>query len=303
MEATGMSEPHQAGILFSDIAGSSRLYEQVGNEVALRRVETYCTLQKEVVAKHRGTVVKMIGDEVMAAFPDVQSLFDAAVAIQLEAEAASATLGEAGLHLHVGFSFGPVLQAGDDYFGETVNTAAHLARIAKAEQIVTEMEVADLLDPLRRAAIRDLDYFPIKGRSAGVHAVEVMWKQTEERTLFSPGRVIVPRTTRTWLKLEYGGTERIFDGRKAVTIGRDPASDVVISTGATSRKHATIELRGDKWVLVDRSANGTFVHLGDSDVMQLHCEEAILHGSGTMGLGQYPIESAPACITFTLLSV
>src|SRR5687768_12394637 len=43
-------------------------------------------------------------------------------------------------------------------------------------------------------------------------------------------------------------------------VGREPTCDVVVSDGSVSRKHATIERRGESWALVDQgSANGTFV--------------------------------------------
>jgi class 3 adenylate cyclase len=298
-----VDQPSEAGILFSDVAGSSRLYEAIGNAAALPLVEKYCSMQMEVATKHRGAVVKTIGDEIMAAFPDVISMFDAAVDMQLGAEQLALSPAPAAIQLHIGFYYGAVVQVANDYFGESVNTAAHLARIAKAQQIVTAMDVADRLDGLRRLAVRDLAYFPVKGRYGGLHTVEIMWGQMQDRTVFSPGRVIVPRRAKSLLKLEHCGTEWVFDGQKSITIGRDAANDIVVPTNVTSRKHAFIEVRGDKWVLVDRSANATFVSMGSAQVLHLHCEEVILQESGIMRLGHHAAPSEPGCISFTLLPI
>jgi adenylate cyclase len=296
-----VNQPSEAGLLFSDIAGSSRLYEAIGNAAALPLVKKYYSMQMEVTAKHGGTVVKTIGDEIMAAFPDVITMFDASIEMQLGAEQLAMSPAPAAIQLHIGFYFGPVVRLANDYFGETVNTAAHLSRIAKAQQIVTGMEIADQLDGLRRLAVRDLAYFSIKGRCGGLHAVEIMWGQTQNQTVFSPGRVIAPRGAQSLLKLEHCGTEWFCDGQKSIAIGRDPTNDIVVPTNATSRRHAFIELRGDKWVLVDRSSNGTFVSMGFTQALHLHCEEIILHESGFMELGQQAASLEPGYIRFTLL--
>jgi class 3 adenylate cyclase len=295
-----VTQPSEAGILFSDIAGSSRLYEAIGNAAALPLVEKYYSMQMKVVAKHGGTVVKTIGDEIMAAFPDVITMFDASVEMQIGAEQLAMSPAPAAIQLHIGLYFGPVVKMSSDYFGETVNTAAHLSRIAKAQQIVTGMEIADQLDGPRRLAVRDLAYFPIKGRHGGLHAVEIMWGQTRDRTVFSPGRVIAPRGAHSLLKLQHCGTEWVCDGQKIISIGRDATNDILIPTNATSRKHALIELRGDKWVLVDRSTNGTFVSMGLTQGLHLHCEEIILHESGIMELGQQATPLELGRIRFTL---
>ncbi|HEX2555779.1 MAG TPA: adenylate/guanylate cyclase domain-containing protein [Microvirga sp.] len=296
-----MGQLQEAGILFSDIAGSSRLYEDLGDAIAQHLVEQCCALQKDIVEECGGIVVKTIGDEVMAAFPKPEGMFDAATAMQRETERMAVPSDRARVRLRIGGHFGPVLSINGDYFGETVNTAAHLARIAKAEQIVTTQELADRLDAGRRLAIRDIDHLPVKGRSQGLHAVEVMWREKEERTVFSLDRPIMPQGPRSRLRIEHFGEEWTFDGSRSVTIGRDPGNDIVVLTGATSRKHATIELRGDKWVLVDRSANGTIVRFGARSALRLHCEETILHESGTIGMGQDPLQAGPGCVTFSVL--
>jgi hypothetical protein len=63
-----------------------------------------------------------------------------------------------------------------------------------------------------------------------------------------------------------------------------PAADLVVADTQSSRRHAEIELRGDKFVLIDRSSNGTFVQIDGEREFLLSREEVVLRGAGTSPL-------------------
>ncbi|MBI3714681.1 MAG: hypothetical protein HY255_01655 [Betaproteobacteria bacterium] len=139
--------------LFTDIEGSTRLWEQHPQEMSAT-VARHDTLSREAVLKHHGVVVKMSGDGVHAAFAEPLDAVYAAVAIQRALTAASGLV----IRVRSGIHLGPAEQRDNDYFGTTVNRAARLANAANGGQIVLSDAVvqaiaAALPEPL---AIRNL---------------------------------------------------------------------------------------------------------------------------------------------------
>src|SRR5207237_10051197 len=114
--------------LFTDLKGSTDLYERVGDLVAFDLVKEHFRILNEIIASERGAVVKTIGDAVMATFATP----DRAVAAAIRMRDAMANLGEqrhqTNLLLKLGIHEGPCLAVSlndrQDYFGQTVNIAA-----------------------------------------------------------------------------------------------------------------------------------------------------------------------------------
>jgi adenylate cyclase len=75
------------------------------------------------------------------------------------------------------------------------------------------------------------------------------------------------------------------DDKATITIGRIAANDVVIPGTQVSRWHARIERRGGKWVLCDRSTNGTLLEPDEGQRVLVHREELLLPRSGRLGVG------------------
>jgi hypothetical protein len=99
----------------------------------------------------------------------------------------------------------------------------------------------------------------------------------------SPG---FSRLSESRLRLIHQGRELEF--RVTMTIGRDTNHDIVILDKMTSRNHARIEKRINKYVLIDQSANGTYVTIGGRDEIVLRREEFVLYGNGQIAFGESP---------------
>ncbi|RVU14951.1 adenylate/guanylate cyclase domain-containing protein [Methylobacterium oryzihabitans] len=287
MSTTGTAS---IGVLFCDVAGSTRLYREVGDAVALRVVDACLDLAATAVQAGGGRLVKTIGDEFMAVFDDACAMCDAAIAVQRRFEEAAPALEHAAAHrlqLRIGFHFGPVVRTADDYFGTTVNMAARMVALAKGGQIITTGALADALPPARRAATRSLGGIHVKGVGDEVRVAEVLWHlSTHQTTVFS--LMPAPRQAAPIpeLRLSHGGRRWTFDeGRQSVSLGREAGNDVLIESEHVSRRHATIERRGDKWVLVDHSTNGTFVTPFGAEEFCIRREELVLRDVGTLGIG------------------
>jgi class 3 adenylate cyclase len=123
--------------LFTDLRGSTELYERVGDLVAYDLVRSHFHVVNEIIASEAGAVVKTIGDAVMATFPTP----DRGVAAALRMREAMRDIkdGERDLILKIGIHEGPclavMLNERQDYFGQTVNIASRVQSLAVSRSI------------------------------------------------------------------------------------------------------------------------------------------------------------------------
>ena len=121
-------------VLFTDLKGSTELYERTGDIEAYRLVQHHFRILTEVVAKHNGATVKTMGDALMASFSTPRDGVSAALEMIASMRSLNADIG-----LKIGVHSGPALavKANEtvDFFGQTVNTAAHVQSNATAGQI------------------------------------------------------------------------------------------------------------------------------------------------------------------------
>ena len=137
--------------LFTDLKGSTELYERVGDLVAYDLVRAHFRVLNEIVAAENGAVVKTIGDAVMATFPTPDRAMAAALKMR---EALKDLKGD--LLLKIGIHEGPCLAVSlndrQDYFGRTVNIAARVQGLATSRSIfatrrvVTDSKASKLLE-------------------------------------------------------------------------------------------------------------------------------------------------------------
>ncbi|MEK7766599.1 MAG: adenylate/guanylate cyclase domain-containing protein, partial [bacterium] len=157
-------------LLFTDLKGSTALYDQIGDLKAFALVQQHFESLGCIVQKHAGAIVKTIGDAVMATFLDPVSGVKAALEMLEDIEAFNQEHGSRDLILKIGLHHGPSLAVTSndrlDYFGQTVNVASRVQGLADAEEIYLTREVYDypgvkaLLDGLavtsRKAALKGI---------------------------------------------------------------------------------------------------------------------------------------------------
>jgi len=278
-------------IVFADVSGSTTLYEKLGDAGALAAVERCVEAMKRATLLNRGRVVKTIGDEVMAVFDSAAQGFQAASEMQQRIDELAPPAPGVKLAIRAGFHFGPALLENDDVFGDTVNTAARMAGLAKAGQIITTAETVAALPELLRESCREIDALAVKGKAENVNVCEVVWQEGAELTMMST-RMAPAAAPETRLRLRHGGSELVLGpGRPLVTLGRDAGCDIVVRDPRASRSHAKIERRRDKFVCVDMSSNGTYVAFDGEAEFALKREETILRGKGRIAFG-HPLATA-----------
>jgi class 3 adenylate cyclase len=125
--------------LFTDLRGSTELYERVGDLVAFDLVRAHFQVLNEIVASEAGAVVKTIGDAVMATFPTPDRAIAAALRMRDAMRQLNVDRGREDLLLKIGIHEGPciavTLNERQDYFGQTVNIASRVQGLATAREI------------------------------------------------------------------------------------------------------------------------------------------------------------------------
>jgi adenylate cyclase len=146
-----------AAILAADVVGYSRLMQvdEAGTLAALK------TRRREVlrpaVARHRGRIVKVMGDGVLVEFASAVDAVECAVALQEAMEAANAGVPEDGrIVLRVGTNLGDVIVESGDLYGDGVNIAARLESIAEPGGILISGTAYDHVRNKVKTAFDDL---------------------------------------------------------------------------------------------------------------------------------------------------
>jgi class 3 adenylate cyclase len=295
-----MGKDIELAILFADVVGSTRLYESLG-EVRARDMVSICIeVMRSATEQHQGTVIKTMGDEIMATFPTADDALDAAAQMQQQISA-HAQLSADGqpVAIRVGCHFGPVVLENRDVFGSTVHTANRMTSQAKAAQIITTTAVVEGLSPEWRASVRQIDIATLKGQGAEVALFEVLW-QTEDVTSMVPEIALASRDGRTMrLRLRCQDRELVVDDeRPNIAIGRAEDNDLVVKGSLISRLHARIEINRNKFVLIDQSTNGTFVQAAGEEDAFVRRDSLQIKGAGLIGLGRLPDDVSPQTIHF-----
>ena len=281
--------------------GSTRLYDVLGDVRARDMVAICIDVMRTATEQHQGTVIKTMGDEVMATFPTADAALEAGAQMQQQISThAQLKVDGQPVAIRIGCHFGPVMLENRDVFGAAVHTANRMTSQAKAGQIVVSAATVERLSPEWRAASRQIDIATLKGQGNEVALYEVLW-QTEDVTSMVPGIAIEARPARGMrLRLRFDGRELLVDEQhSSITIGRAEDNDVVVKGNLISRLHARIEISRNKFVLIDQSTNGTFVQTAEGEESFVRRDSLQIRGQGMIGLGRLPEQSSPQTIRFS----
>jgi class 3 adenylate cyclase len=144
-------------LLFTDLKGSTALYQRIGDLNAYMHVQRHFERLLDVTVRHQGAVTKTIGDAVMAAFSTPIDAVRAAVAMREAVEDLNRDRPQRDfvlkIGMHKGAAIAVTLNDRLDYFGQTVNIAARVQNLAGGDEICVTADihdapgVADILAP------------------------------------------------------------------------------------------------------------------------------------------------------------
>lgn len=284
-----MVNPHRSAslaVVFADVVGSTRLYEQLGDTKARETVARCLKVMTEATETHGGRVVKTMGDEIMATFRTAAAAVEASCRMQAMIKE---HLRDAGVpvDIRIGLHYGPVMEEEDDIFGSTVHTANRMTSQAKAQQIITTGSTVDTLPSSLQGATRQIDFAQVKGRTDGIAVFEVLWQRDDTTTMLPAFDGLVQASRSRRLRLSYQGHEFTVDeGVVQARLGRAEDSDLVVKDTLISRFHARIEYERGRFTLYDESTNGTCVITADGEEFYVRRDHLQLKGSGMIGLGR-----------------
>ena len=300
-----VAEQHNAqlSILFADISGSTALYDKLGNERALQLITRTLDILILEMAKHQGTLIKTIGDEIMCTFPDVATAVIAAQAMQFALEGQSHANGHQ-IYVRIGIHYGDVIQESGDVFGDAVNVAARVAAITRARQILTTQAVVDMLPQELRHSARPVMRAELRGKETALNVFQIIWEKDDTmstRIGMSTFRKPAEPERKNELLLRYRQQVlTLNEQQRSALLGRDESCNLVIQSKLASRQHGRIEYSYGKFLYTDHSANGTYIRFSDSQAIQLHQQQIVLHGSGSISLGQSFAEAPTEVIEYIL---
>lgn len=293
-------------VVFADLVGSTSIFERLGDETASRFVTQLIGELSLQFEAHRGRVVKLLGDGLFVVFPAESDALAACVSIlkRLQEQPIRPSGASAPVQMQMGMESGEVVVIDGDCFGDTVNSAARLADLAGASQILTTQNVWNALLPIQQAMLRSLGPMYLRGRAEVSHVYRVEWQTGRDEDATRTGRSMFAPAQQVHLELVAGAqTLRLQPQDPKISIGRALDATLSINDPRVSRMHATVEWRGGQFVLSDASSYGTWVYFGDqSQAVVLRRTECYLVGRGQMVLGCERHEEQAPMIEFSVKS-
>jgi class 3 adenylate cyclase len=297
-----MGKDKELVILFADVVGSTRLFEVLGDLTARDKVATCVDIMRGATEQRGGSVVKTMGDEILATFEDCDKAMDAAVQMQVAIEA-HPDLEVDGQHIaiRIGCHFGPVVLETRDVFGAAVHTANRMTSQAKAGQIIITDSIYARLSDDWRAIARQVDVAVPRGQQGEVTIFEVLWQHGDTTSMLPMIATITEQHRPFRIRLNYLGQELVLDDREraSATLGRGQENDLVIKGNLVSRLHARIEAGKNRFMLIDESTNGSFVQGQNGDDAFVRRDAIPLKGKGVIGLGRVPEPQSYHTVEFT----
>jgi class 3 adenylate cyclase len=157
-------------LLFTDLKGSTALYDRIGDLNAFALVQQHFDRLQEVTVRNDGAIIKTIGDAVMAAFRDPAHAVRAALDMRREIGAVNLGAPDRELILKIGLHRGAAIAVtlNDrlDYFGQTVNIAARVQHLADADEIYLSEDTY-----ASEGVGKQLESFPVEAKTARLRGV------------------------------------------------------------------------------------------------------------------------------------
>ncbi|HEY4833838.1 MAG TPA: adenylate/guanylate cyclase domain-containing protein [Bradyrhizobium sp.] len=154
--------------LFTDLKGSTALYERVGDLAAFDLVRAHFHALLEIISTEKGAVVKTIGDAVMATFIRPEHAIVAGLRMRAAMDKLNAERDRDDLVVKIGIHEGPclavMLNERQDYFGQTVNIAARVQGLSTSQAIHITGPVIDA--PAVAAILDKASIVPIQKQAA-----------------------------------------------------------------------------------------------------------------------------------------
>ena len=168
-------------ILFTDVVGSTRLRQRLGDDAAQELFREHNRILRDQIDKHGGFEVKTYGDGFMVAFASVVGALACAIDIQRSIAEHNREHPEQELQVRIGLNCGQVIREEEDFFGSAVVIAARIGDLAKGEQILVSEMVRGLAGVWQRIRYVHHGRRHLKGLEGSYDIWAVSWRDAEVR--------------------------------------------------------------------------------------------------------------------------
>ena len=161
-------------IVFTDIVGSTRLTQELGDEAAMIPLRAHDSAVRAALQQHNGKEVKHTGDGIMACFSSVSEALDFCIEVQRAMHAHNNESENHAVHVRVGLSAGEPVADGNDLFGAAVQLARRICDHAQpgtifASNVIRELSIG------KRFSFSDRGEALLKGFEEPVRVHELIW--------------------------------------------------------------------------------------------------------------------------------
>jgi hypothetical protein len=292
------SPPRKQFVMFADIAGSSQIFERLGDTEAMHAVERCLKRMGRAIDSFHGRTVKIVGDELLATFDTAENACQGAIDMQQRVADIPPVSG-LKLAIRIGLHVGMVSDTDDELSGDAVTNTARIVGAARRDQILCSSELVSELgpqSPLKLRPMSELGNIAQDGEHFDIFQIE--WSMHPVPGQFSVLSIMPP----TRLSICYRDQNHLLDDKmRVLTVGRDLSNKVHIDDRKASRSHARIEKRNSGFYLVDTSTNGTFVSFAGRQEVLVKRNEILLEGTGTIGFGASKTDPTATCADFEYL--
>lgn len=302
----------QATVVFTDLHGSTAVFEALGNVQATEMVTRITNWIGSQCEANGGRVVKTLGDGVLAMFPDGHSAVKTVV--ELQRVHTKRVLGESPdmrMPMRIGVASGDVEIVAGDCYGDAVNVAARLCDLCGPQQIWASSESINTVDEAQGVTFRVLGPINIRGRAEPVSVYQIEWREEEASEFLTMQGNLDPDLAAgdkdvlgREIELDcMGNTKRFRAFDLPIHIGRVRNVEFAVNDPRVSRAHARLEWRNGSVVLIDVSTYGSWVRFNGakgSDIL-LRREECVLHGAGELALGASFADATVPKVAFKII--
>lgn len=271
--------------MFADIAGSTRLYEIMGDKVAEELISSTLKQLSDIIISLDGTVIKTIGDEIMCRFPQAEKAITAARQMHEFLAEKTAPSRDYNLSIRVGAHQGPIIENKGDIFGDTVNVSARMTALARAGKTMITGYTFEQLPDVVKDNCRHIMETTVKGKEQPIDVFDVAWEQNDELTCIVGNTVSSILGDVLTIQYDDSIIKMSSNTITSATIGRGKECDLIIPAPQASRAHCKIENNRGKFIFSDHSTNGSYIHHNEIELF-FHQEKAPLLGCGFISLGE-----------------
>jgi hypothetical protein len=271
--------------MFADIAGSTRLYEIMGDKVAEELISSTLKQLSDIIISFDGDIIKTIGDEIMCRFAQADKAITAARQMHEFLAEKTAPSRDYNLSIRVGAHHGSIIESKGDIFGDTVNVSARMTSLARAGKTMITGYTYEQLPDVLKDNCRHIMQTTVKGKEQPMEVFDVAWEQNDELTCIVGNNASCIIGDILTIQFNDSVIKMSANTITSATIGRGKECDLIIPAPQASREHCKIENNRGKYIFSDHSTNGSYIHHNETELF-FHQEKAPLLGNGFISLGE-----------------